>query len=237
MTNSTPGESNTSEINLNLKVFLEGPFSNTEMNTSLNPVQIPLSQPFHVEPWNYNGLENVLEIPNENIVDWVLVELRDATSSSVATQNSMIIQQAGFVLKNGIVSGLDGVSNLRFDVYYSDSLYAVVRHRNHLGIMSAFALKQTLGDIYIYDFTNNNSQSYGGSLAVKEMATGIWAMISGDANANGIIDNLDKDLHWSDEAGVSGYYQSDLNLDSQVNNIDKNDYWRPNEGQAVQVPD
>ncbi|MCF8368010.1 MAG: lamin tail domain-containing protein [Bacteroidales bacterium] len=242
MTNSTPGASNAPEINLSLKVFLEGPFNGTTMNTyltgQLEPVEgFPLSQPYNVEPWNYPGLENVTQIPNQDIVDWVLIELRDASNSSIATQSTTIAQQAGFILNDGRVKGLDGVSNLRFFVNYSDSLYAVVRHRNHLGIMSAYGLKQIFGGIYSYDFTNDNNQAYGGSLAVKEIATDIWGMISGDANANGIIDNLDKNINWVDEAGVSGYFQSDLNLDSQVDNTDKNDYWRPNEGQAVQVPD
>ena len=65
-----------------------------------------------------------------------------------------------------------------------------------------FALKQTLGDVYIYDFTNNNSQSYGGGLAVKEIATDIWGMISGDGDRNGQIDNRDKDDVWNLQQGL-----------------------------------
>jgi len=238
MTNSTPGESNATEINLNMKVFLEGPFNGIQMNADMiSNSGFPLSQPFNVAPWNYEGMESVLEIPNQDIVDWVLIELRDAPYSSSATQSSMVGQQAGFLLKNGKVKGLDGASNLRFYVNYSDSLYAVVRHRNHLPIMSAFGLEQIFGGVYIYNFTTSSTHSYGSSMAVKEITTDVWGMISGDVNSNGMIDELDMDMNWSTEAGVSGYYQSDLNLDLQVDNVDKNDYWRPNEGQAVQVPD
>ena len=236
MTNSTPGASNTFEINLDLKVFLEGPFTGSEMSTSLNPNYVSLSQPFNMQPWNYTGLESVPVIPNEDVVDWVLVELRDAPDSSSANPGSMIMRKAGFILKGGQVTGLDGASNLRFDVYYNDSLYAVVWHRNHLGIMSAYALNDNFG-IYSVDFTNAVGQSYGGTQAVKEITPGIWGMISGDANASGMVDVLDIDPNWSNEAGTSGYYPTDLNLDSEVNNLDKNDYWLPNEGKAAQVPD
>ena len=241
MTKPTPGESNTSVINLSLKVFLEGPFNGSEMNTDLtgNPELVegfPLSQPYDTEPWNYTGEESVVEIPNQDIVDWVLVELRDAPEPALANENSVKMKRAGFVINDGSVTDTSGSNNLMFDIYFSDSLYVVVKHRNHLGIMSAFGLKENQG-LYIYDFTSSAEQSYGGTDAVAELSFGTWGMISGDANANGLIDNLDKDPGWSTEAGVSGYYPADLNLDTQVGNSDKNEYWLPNEGQAVQVPE
>ncbi|MEZ5197258.1 MAG: hypothetical protein R2764_12910 [Bacteroidales bacterium] len=60
-----------------LTVFLEGPFNAGKMNTDLNKAnQIPLSQPYHTAPWNYNGNESVSEIPNGAVVDWVLVDIR-----------------------------------------------------------------------------------------------------------------------------------------------------------------
>ena len=65
------------QITLDLKVFLEWPFNDTTMNTVLNAQNlIPLTQPFNVAPWNYAGTELVSSIPNPDIVDRVLVELR-----------------------------------------------------------------------------------------------------------------------------------------------------------------
>ncbi|MEZ5196597.1 MAG: lamin tail domain-containing protein [Bacteroidales bacterium] len=150
MTQSTPGESNNFELNLDLKVFLEGPFNGVDMNPDLtsNPLAVegfPLLQPYNTEPWVYEGIESVPELPNQNIVDWVLIELRDAPNASSATQNSIIERQAGFLLRDGKITGTDGESTLRFLVNYSDSLYVVVQHRNHLGIMSTFALQDDLG--------------------------------------------------------------------------------------------
>ncbi len=68
---------------LDLTVFLEGPFntSSFEMNTTLNQgALIPLNQPYNTAPWNYNGTENVTIIPPD-IVDWVLLELRETSGA------------------------------------------------------------------------------------------------------------------------------------------------------------
>ena len=87
------------QITLNLKAFLEGPFNGSAMNTALNVQNlIPLGQPYNVSPWNYTGTEQVGSIPNANVVDWVLVELRETTGdASTATQDKMINRQAAFI--------------------------------------------------------------------------------------------------------------------------------------------
>ena len=40
---------------------------------------IPTTQPYNIAPWNYTGTESVTTIPNSNVIDWVLVELRETT--------------------------------------------------------------------------------------------------------------------------------------------------------------
>ena len=91
------------QIYLDLKVFIEGPYYGTSMNTMLNSHNlIPLSQPYNVGPWNYIGNEQVTTIPNPEIVDWVLVELRETSGdASTATQDKMINRQAGFLKSDG----------------------------------------------------------------------------------------------------------------------------------------
>jgi hypothetical protein len=65
------------QVSFDLKVLFEGPFIGTNMTTILNAEGlIPLSQPYNNVPWNYNGTEYVGSIPNTDIVDWVLIELR-----------------------------------------------------------------------------------------------------------------------------------------------------------------
>ena len=86
--------------NLNIKVFLEGPFGTSMMTTDLN--SIPLSQPFNTSPWNYEGLEVLGEVPLK-MVDWVLVELRDAPNASSATSGTVIARKAALLTNNGHV--------------------------------------------------------------------------------------------------------------------------------------
>ena len=224
----------TLDIVIDLKAFLEGPFNGTDMNPSTSSGFLPLTQPYNVSPWNYNGSENVVAIPNANVVDWVLIELRDAASANTANPATTIAQQAGFVLNDGSVVSTDGISNMQFNATVSQNLYVVVYHRNHLGIISANALTQS-GGIYSYDFTTDAYQALGNDMPQKEIATGVFGMYAGDINSNGSIGAADKNL-WSSDAGKTGYLNSDTNLDSEINNQDKNEKLIPNNGKSSNVP-
>jgi len=223
------------ELLLDLNVFLEGPFNGTNMNTNLNPSIIPLSQPYNTDPWNYPGTESVGSIPNTEVVDWVLIELRDTTDASLATGETVIAQQAAFLLNNGSIVGTDGSSVLQFDNSITNQLFVVVWHRNHLGIMSANALTET-GGVYTYDFTTGNNQAYGTDAQV-DLGSGMYGMIGGDANADGFVNNDDKTEVWNSETGETGYLGSDVDMDGQANNLDKNDTWINNISSHSQVPD
>lgn len=124
----------TADIVLNLKVYLEGPFIGTDMATILNTEEIlPFAQPYNIAPWNYTGDESVTAIPNIDIVDWVLVELRDAIEAQYATGSTVIARQAAFLLNDGAVVDIDGYSNLQFKETIQNGLFTVIWHRNHLG--------------------------------------------------------------------------------------------------------
>ncbi|MCD4769657.1 MAG: SBBP repeat-containing protein, partial [Bacteroidales bacterium] len=163
-------------ISVNLKVFLEGPFNGTDMNTHLNPADLPLTQPYNIAPWNYTGTESVTAIPNVDIVDWVLVELRDTTEAQYATGSTKIEQQAAFLLNDGSVVGLDGIDPIScISTTITSNLFVVIWHRNHLGVLSAYPLTETAG-IYNYDFTTGAGRVFGGASGHKEIGTGIWGM-------------------------------------------------------------
>jgi len=226
------------KIYLDLKVFLEGPFNGVDMSTNLTDLAIlQLSQPFNIHPWNYFGSEKVDSIPNTDIVDWILIELRETEySADSATSKTIIARQAAFLLNDGQIVGLDGSSILSFNHSIIQSLFIVIQHRNHLGIMSAIPLIES-DSIYSYDFTTGLDKVYGDSTGYKELSTGgLWGMIAGDGNSNGLIGLSDKTISWEAKAGEDGYYSTDLNLDAQVDNIDKDEYWLPNIGGGTQVP-
>lgn len=222
--------------NLDLKILLEGSFNqvNEKMSTYLNPSLIPLSQPYNQQPWNYTGEEIVTTIP-PNVVDWVLLEMHDTTDASQVTNESIFSRQAAFLLTNGTVVKPNGTSYIQFDNSLTNQLFIVVKHRNHLGILSSSPLTYIKG-VYTYDFSSGAELVYGNSLGYKELKPGIWGLVSGDSNADGIIGNDDKSNFWDTNTGTSGYLQEDFNLDGQTDNIDKDDFWLSNLNLTTGIP-
>lgn len=224
------------QITLDLKVFLEGPFNGTEMNTNIIALpDFPLSQPYNISPWNYNGTEWVSVIPNTDIVDWVLVELRDTEGdSTTATPDKMINRQAAFLKKDGTIAGMDGINPISYAGTITNNLYVVIWHRNHLAVMSSGPLTNA-GGIYTWYFMDQLSKAYLDGQ--KYLIGGHFGMIGGDCNASGRINSVDEDFKWTNQSGKAGYYSSDLNLDLQVNNIDKDSIWYANIGRENKLPE
>jgi len=241
----TPASSSKSS-QLDIKVVLDGGFIPNQglpMNTSLQWVGIPLSQPFNPQLpyygnsnplWLYNGPEILSAIPS-NMVDWILVELRDAPDAPSAIQATVIKKMAILLLDDGNVVDLDGINMPTFDETITQNLYIVIYHRNHLAVMSAYPLVES-GGVYSYDFTTGPDKVYGGYLGCVEIVPGLWGLASGDGNADNQVNNLDRIEVWSVDAAMSGYLAGDYILDGQVNGPDIHDYWRPNVGKMSQIP-
>jgi len=221
--------------NLDLKVFLEGAYDlqSNLMKTDLNPEFLPLTQPYNQPPWSYSGTESTSLLP-ENAVDWLLIELYDTLDVSLVSSSSLIDRHALFVLDDGHLVNAEG-DYVQFNNPINQQLFVILKHRNHLGILSAFPLLYDKG-IYEYDFSIGESRVVGGSDNYTELETGIWGMMAGDANVDGTINDDDKIITWENSAGESGYLSSDLNLDAEANNLDKDDYWLPNLGKSSQIP-
>ena len=206
------------------------------MKTDLNSGNsIPLDHPYSGTPWNYSGTEYVNPIPNINIVDWILVELRETSGGpSTATSGTMIARKAGFILKGGNVVATDGANMMHFDVFITQNLYIVIWHRNHLAIMSSGPLTD-VGGTYSWDFTSGTGQAYGTD-AQKNLG-GIFGMFAGDGDANGTVETADKNTVWGSQVGMKGYYSGDFDMNSEVMNQDKNDVWVGNIGTESQAPE
>ncbi|NOH00346.1 MAG: LamG domain-containing protein [Ignavibacteriae bacterium] len=193
----------------NLRVFLEGPYNSGNMSTNLLDDQvIPLDQPYSAEPWNYDGYERVAEIPND-IVDWVLVEVRSDDTTIVA-------KRAAFLRKDGKVVDLNGISNVAFKDLASDEYYISIIHRNHLSILSAD--KVNIGNhSQLLDMTK--AENVFGSESVSDLGNGVFGMYAGDTNCSSIIT-------YADAMGIvqkntkSGYNIADVNLSGIVTYAD-----------------
>ena len=226
------------EIELNLNVFLEGPFNGIDMNPDLNgnpwlDEGLPLSQPYSMPPWNYEGNEAVAAIPNIDIVDWLLIEFRNAIDAPSAVPETKVAQKAVFLKRDGSIVDLNGSSNPEFYNLPTDHLFLIIQHRNHLGIMSANPITES-GGIYSYDFAISADQAYGTN-AQKNLVGVIYGMFGGNANTDGDINTNDK-IVWTNEAGTQGYKSADFNMNGQIENQDKNDVWVQNIGESSQLP-
>ncbi|MFA5329374.1 MAG: M6 family metalloprotease domain-containing protein [Prolixibacteraceae bacterium] len=222
---STPDEVVVTVRNLlkaNILVDLEGSYNQSTglMNTTLSSV-IPLAQPFLSAPWNYPGTESVASVPAD-IVDWVFVELRQATAPESATSATILAQRAAFLKDDGSIVDMDGTSTLDFGNYTvtsGNNVYAALYHRNHLSVLSASGMDLQNG-IYSYNFTTGIDQAYGGAAGYKQIAPGVFGMVSGDVDADGSVSVLDF-TGWATDFGQTGAYSSsDLDEDSQVTVLD-----------------
>lgn len=223
-------------IDLDVLVYLEGPFEDGSMNTNLKDAgEVPLNQPYNISPWNYTGTESVASIPDD-VVDWVLIDLRDANSATNAIPGTSVETQAAFILNNGSVVGLNGSSVLQFSASIIYDPYVVVWHRNHLGVLSATSPSES-GGIYTYNFSTSIAQAHGGGLGYKLIDTGVYGMAGGDADGDGDVDGADFIL-WQNTAGIgSDYGMSDFDLDTQTDNKDKNDVLVENTDLSTQIPE
>ncbi len=211
-----------------IKVLMEGAYTSADMmsvvlNTSGN---IPLQQPYNAAPWNYTGTETIATVP-ANMTDWVLVTVRTGELNS-----TVVSRVAGLVNNDGNIVGTDG-NDLVFsdDLSAYDSLYVAVYHRNHVGIMSANRVVKNAGS-YVYDFTDSETKYFGGFTGVIEVEPGTFAMIGGDYNGNGQVQNSDFNS-LSPNIGLPGYLPGDLNLNGQVQNSDVQEFLLPNLGRGA----
>ena len=81
----------------------------------------------------------------------------------------------------------------------------------------------------------NGSKSTFGIDALKVLTNGVYVMYGGDADGNGVINAIDKNLKWLLQNGLIGNYAGDFNLDGVVNAFDINLVWLRNNSQIQQL--
>jgi hypothetical protein len=205
------------------------------MSTGLNSGgYIPLTQPYNVAPWNFAGNERTSSIP-PGVVDWVLLELRSDSSAG-----SVVARRAAFMKSNGMVVDTDGTSPVGFRGPVPGPYYLVVRHRNHLAIMSANAVALSASSA-LYDFTTGQGQAYSTNPGVLDPMIGLgtggtapFGMIAGDANSNRTINAADRTATRLG-ANSSGYRLDDVSLDGNTNAADRTKT-RRNANKTTSVP-
>jgi hypothetical protein len=165
---------------------------------------------------------------NPTTVDWVLLELRTGTGAE-----TKIATRAAFVQNTGAVVDTDGTSPVAFGGVAAGSYYIVIRHRNHLAIMSAAAVALSASSAS-YDFTTGATQAYGGTAGVKDLGLSVWGMIAGDIDGNGGIGGTDISAARA-AVGLVAYGASDVDMNSGVGGTDIS-LVRSHVGFTTQVP-
>jgi len=179
------GGGNDPGTTLQAEVAFQGYQVPGEMSTTLvDNGLLPMSQPFDTAPFNYDGDETISSIPN-NTVDWVLVELRDATDESVTVD-----QKAALVDKDGNIIGTDGSMGVSFDAADGD-YYVVIHHAGHVSVMSSSTV--TLPNSSAYDFKSSNNAVMGSNQ--MKLSNGAFVMRAGDYDNNGTV-NFSDFVRW-----------------------------------------
>ncbi len=209
-----------------IKVYLEGAYdpSSGEMDHKLLDLDLlPMSQPYDVAPWNYGGTESVMSSADfpSNTVDWVLVEARTGTPNQSGSMGTTVVEtKAGLLLGDGSIVDAQSLNPLAFALLENGTAYYfVVRHRNHLDVIGATSVVGAT--LMTYDFTTAVEQAFGVD-QMKVMDVGKVALLAGDYNSSGDIQNTDNNA-WKENPAVNqAYLLIDGNMDglSQVSDYD-----------------
>lgn len=220
------------ELVVPLKVMLEGPYKAATglMDDKLRQMSfIPNAQPFNAAPWNYAGTETIQPLVldstgNDAIVDWVLVEIRNQS-----TPTTILATQAGLLQRDGDIVGMDGRSHLAFKSLSNNNYLLSVKHRNHLGVMTANAVALNL---FSSPTDLTTAALYG--LDPVKIVSGTQVLWTGDANPDLSINASDRSVTWNNRNQV-GYLDTDCNLDGVCNASDRSKTWN-SRNKTAQLP-
>lgn len=208
------------------------------------------------------------------VVDWVLIELRYISGNVYRPDRQAIIaRKPGFLLSNGrIVEAAHyarlasttpdqcSQSPLASDghcpgVWFDgltpaedEDIYLIVRHRNHLDIISAQPITtDAVADVgvYAYDFSANQRSAANNNLKVIIGPVGrggsrllsVAVLLAGDLDGDGLIRPVTDLLRpRASDVGVLGYHVADFNLNGTVHIEDFTNYASTNLGAGTGIP-
>lgn len=214
-------------LSLRMRALLEGPYDSGtgRMHDSLRVKGLlPLTEPYtalgyaHVGGGGESMAASVLTAAGDDaIVDWVVLELRDATDPSIirATRSALI-------QRDGDIVGTDGTSPVQFSLK-PGPYHVALRHRNHLGAMTAAPVDVSVA-VRSYDLSDGSTSTYG-TEAVKTIGArrALWAGNSWvDEQLRYVGEENDRDPILVAVGGsvptatAMGYLLTDVNMDGET---------------------
>jgi len=162
----------------NLKGLLQGAYD-TNLHRMAAQIGLPSNAPYAADA-------RLAAATPSNAIDWVAVELRRETNSSPTFTRSVWLGDDGVLMAD------TGAPPILLEVG-TGTYYVVLHHRNHLSAMTAAPIAFT-NRAFSYDFTTSAEQSYGGSNAVVEVESNVWALIAADADGDGAVLAVDEEI-------------------------------------------
>lgn len=224
----TVHEGETHKAMVAAKVFLDGPFVESLglMKDDLRTQGlIPTSEPYTAMGFSspHEGAEQrltpgVLAVSGNNaIVDWVWLELRPVSNDA-----NVVAARAALLQRDGDIVDLDGKSPISMGVA-DGSYHLAVRHRNHLGAMTASAFPMD-GTPSVIDLRSSATPVWGtDARKVSGSHMTLWpgdALVDGKVKYTGMGNDRDAILvavgGSLPTATVNGYLVADINMDGIV---------------------
>lgn len=217
----------TNSVRIQTSFFLQSGYDpdTGKLSTGLRDAGlVPLQSPYPEDP------RAVKAVP-AGVVDWVLAEIRSTADGPAVDQVSVFLNEDG-----ELVSDLGTTPKFAADAPDGD-YFLVLKHRNHLPVMSRNRITLVKGNSTLYPFADDSTR-YAGRDAARELETGVWGLWGGDINQDGQVTTMDYTA-WYNSArlGDNGYLDTDLNGDGQVTTEDYT-LWYNNArlGAASRVP-
>lgn len=261
-------------ITVGSRAFLQGAYDNASglMNDALRTGGnvIPVNDPYRSVPYSatfthvsnpntetasgtvFNNQASI----NDDIVDWVFLELRNTNASP---GNTILQTRSALLQRDGDIVDIDGTSPVTFNNQTNGSFVLSVRHRNHLGLSS-----DNMSNVNWRSFTETKSTAFTSNLLdLRTAAAGtlyvgsgggyttsshpglgtinlLWA---GDVSSNGIVRYqgsngpfqpndrivLLQDLGSNEAAVLNTYQRGDLNMNKITRYQGSNGPTQPND--------
>lgn len=214
-------------IQVQVNTFLGGPYNGTDMEATLLQTNvIPLQEPYTALGYTFVTGGGETTTPSAldpagtffDVVDWVILEIRHPT---IPTE--VLASQACLLHRNGVVTDAAGIDAPQF-VLPTGPYHIALRHRNHLGVMTAAALEVDSITGVTVAFQLPSTPTFGAN--ARRIDGDVACLWPGDVQQDGTImytgTGNDRDPILQRIGGTLptatafGYYAEDVNLDGAV---------------------
>jgi len=226
----TPSPAVGCQARFRLRTALAGALpSGTLMNDQLRTAGlVPTTEPYTGLGYSYVGTPSGQSIHtsllgttgNDAVVDWVVVEFRSADDPA-----NILHSRPALLQRDGDVVDIDGTDIINSPLAPA-SYHVAVRHRNHLGVMTASPINMAgNGANILVDLRAGATATFGTDARVD--VNGVMCLRPGDGNGNGTVayagEMNDRDIVLQAIGGSiptntlnNVYDRRDVNLDGRV---------------------